>query len=63
MALAHYDVKRALKLYCDVSAYGLGIPTMTAAQMQRWALMHIKTQLSMLMVLLTAVMIACPGCQ
>lgn len=23
-ALAHYDVKRALKLYCDASAYGLG---------------------------------------
>jgi len=24
-ALAHYDVKRTLKLYCDVSAYGLGV--------------------------------------
>ena len=23
-ALAHYDVKRALKLYCDASSYGLG---------------------------------------
>ena len=23
-ALAHYDVNRTLKLYCDVSAYGLG---------------------------------------
>ena len=24
-ALAHYDVKRTLKLYCDASAYGLGV--------------------------------------
>ena len=23
-ALVHYDVKRALKLYCDASSYGLG---------------------------------------
>ena len=23
-ALAHYDVKRTLKLYCDASAYGFG---------------------------------------